>query len=345
MNPWLQAGRLAFVALYAATLLVALRWAFSNVRTVDPQNTAVIQRLGALHRVQQAGLLWALPEPLESVLLLPAPETVLEYRVEGLLRSQQARAAEMSSEDDGDTVLLDDALAGSGYLLTGDAGIVLMDLRLFYQVSEPLAYALQRDHVLPALDRIATGSTLAVSAARDLDTILVARPELVSGGGDSGAAEQRERLRGELVQRINAGLAALESAGAGLGVRVARVDLQSALPPPTVGAFNAVLTASQQAERNVAEARNDAAWNLQQAQQAADRLLSVAQATASERLAKAQSDTLAVQQLAQSVARNADPGLLQRLYRERMAAILAKAGAVTGVDPQDDARLILSAVE
>ena len=30
-----------------------------------------------------------------------------------------------------------------------------------------------------------------------------------------------------------------------------------------------------------------------------------------------------------------------RVYRERMAAILAKAGSVTMIDPKDDSRLII----
>ena len=42
-SPWIQAGRLTFLALYAVTVLAALAWAFSNVRQIDPQNPAVNQ--------------------------------------------------------------------------------------------------------------------------------------------------------------------------------------------------------------------------------------------------------------------------------------------------------------
>lgn len=37
-SPWIQAGRLTFLALYAVTVLAALAWAFSNVRQIDPQD-------------------------------------------------------------------------------------------------------------------------------------------------------------------------------------------------------------------------------------------------------------------------------------------------------------------
>jgi regulator of protease activity HflC (stomatin/prohibitin superfamily) len=51
-SPWLQASRLAFLGLYAVTLLAALGWAVSNVRQIDPQNRAVVFRFGELDRVQ-----------------------------------------------------------------------------------------------------------------------------------------------------------------------------------------------------------------------------------------------------------------------------------------------------
>ncbi|MDR3415121.1 MAG: protease modulator HflK [Nevskia sp.] len=341
-SPWLEAGRLAFVALYAVTLLAALGWVLSNVRRVDPQNRVVVQRLGALARVRGAGLLLAWPRPFEQVLLLPSAETVLERHVETLLRAREAIQTDVSPDDD-DSASLGDALAGSGYLLTGDAGVVQLDVRVFYKVTDPYDYVLQREHLLPALDRLVTRSAVAVCAARDLDAILVARPELV--GTDGGVAERRERLRGDLVRQVNRRLADLQAARAGLGIEVVRADVQSSLPRDAVNAFNAVLTASQAADRDIAEARTEAARLTQSATQAADRSLEVANAQASERLARAQADTAEVQHLAQSVRDRVDPGLLLRVYRERMPAILAKVGSVTLVDPRDDAHLIIQGAE
>ncbi|MCR8933941.1 MULTISPECIES: protease modulator HflK [unclassified Pseudomonas] len=331
-GPWIQAGRLAFLALYAVTVLAALAWAFSNVRQIDPQNRAVVLHFGALDRIQNAGLLWAWPQPFEQVILLPAADRVIERRVENLLRSDEALKADRVASF---ATPLSDALAGSGYLLTGDAGVVQLDVRVFYKVSDPYDFVLQGNHVLPALDRLVTRSALALTAARDLDTILVARPELI--GADSQAAERRERLRGDLVRAINQRLAELKAGGQGIGVEVARVDVQSSLPEPAVSAFNAVLTASQQADKAVANARTEAEKLTQTANEQADRTLQIAHAQAGERLARASADTATVA----SLARNADPQLLLRLYRERMPKILGQAGSVTTVNPKDDSRLII----
>lgn len=339
-SPWLQASRLAFIALYGVTVLAALGWALSNVRQIDPQNRAVVLRLGALERVQNAGLLTAWPQPFEQVVLLPSADRVIERRVETLLRSFAAVQADRVASF---AAPMSDALAGSGYLLTGDAGVVQLDVTVYYKVSDPYDFVLQGDHVPPALDRIVNRSAVALTAARDLDTILVARPELVSA--DSQSAERRERLRGDLVRGINQQLAALSATGVGIGIEVTRVDVQSSLPSAAINAFNSVLTASQLADQAVANARNDAEKLIQAANQQADRTLQVAHAQASERLAKARADTATVVSLTQSIDSRSDPGLLQRIYRERVPKILGQAASVTTVDPRDDAHLIIQGAE
>ena len=335
-SPWQQAGRLAFLGLYAVTVFAAIAWGVSNVRQIDPQNRAVVLRMGALDRIQNAGLLLAWPRPFEQVVIVPAADRVSERRIENLLRSDVALQADRVASF---ATPINDALAGSGYLLTGDAGVVQLDVRVFYNVTQPYGFVLQGEHVLPALDRLVTRSAVALTAARDLDTILVARPELI--GSDTQAAERRERLRGDLVQGINQQLAALSATGQGLGLEVVRVDVQASLPGPAVNAFNAVLTASQQAQKAVANARNDAAKLSQAATQQADRTVEQARAQASERLAKAQADTSAIASLAKVQQVGSDPGLLLRLYRERLPNILGQAGSVTSVDPKDDSRLII----
>ena len=339
-SPWLQASRLAFLGLYAVTVLAALGWALSNVRQIDPQNRAVVMRFGALERIQNAGLLTAWPQPFEQVVLLPSADRVIERRVETLLRSRPALDADRVASF---ATPMSDALAGSGFLLTGDAGVVQLDVTAYYKVTDPYAFVLQGEHVLPALDRLVNRSAVALTAARDLDTILVARPEMVSP--DSKAAERRERLRGDLVHGINQRLADLAATGVGLGIEVARVDVQSSLPTTAVAAFNAVLTASQKADQAVANARTDAEKLTQTATQQSDRTLQVAHAQASERLAKAQADTATVTSLTQSIHDKSDPGLLLRIYRERLPKILGQAGSVTTVDPRDDSRLIIQGAE
>ncbi|MCQ4437491.1 hypothetical protein NO135_21075, partial [Clostridioides difficile] len=79
----------------------------------------------------------------------------------------------------------------------------------------------------------------------------------------------------------------------------------------------------------------------QDAQQDADRIVKDAQAHAAERVATAQPDPLEIRQLDAPLREPGDPGLLARLYRDRVQRVLSKAGRVTTIDPHDTSNLIL----
>jgi hypothetical protein len=68
---------------------------------------------------------------------------------------------------------LPDALAGSGYVLTGDNGVLQLRATLYYRVVDPYAYVLQQDRLAAALERIVSASAVDVVAQRDLDAIPV----------------------------------------------------------------------------------------------------------------------------------------------------------------------------
>lgn len=375
LGPGAQAVRLSFWFVAALVVLAACAWAGSNIRRIPPDSRAVVLRFGSFVRTQDAGLLIAWPRPFESTLLVPGSARVLEQRILSLERDPRARSADMNlpeapppaqGQSNAGTVIgpqdmppgpppapddvagpgmtppgarLPDALAGSGYVLTGDKGVLQLRATLYYRVVDPYAYVLQQDQLAAALERIVSASAVDVVAQRDLDAILVARPELMSA--DQQVAVKRERLRGDLAQEIQRHLRQLDAQHAGLGVEVARVDVEVAFPAPAVSAFNSVLTSLQVAERSMAEARTSAEKTRQDAQQDADRIVQNAQANAVERVATAQAKTMTIQQLEVPLRTNSDPGLLARVYRDRVRSILAKAASVTTVEPHDTSNLIL----
>ncbi|TDG09870.1 protease modulator HflK [Paraburkholderia guartelaensis] len=330
LGPGAQAVRLSFWFVAALAVLAALAWATSNVRRIPADSSAVVMRFGAYVRSQGAGLLVALPRPFETVLLVPGSERVLERRIVSLTRDPGA-PVQLSDASD--------ALAGSGYVLTGDNGVVQVSATLFYRVSDPYAYALQLEHLDAALERIVSAAVAQTAAQRDLDSILVARPEMVAA--DQQMAARREQLRGDLARAVQRQLDALTAAHAGLGIEVSRMDLQASFPASAVDAFNAVLTSLQNAERDVAQARTLAEKTRQHAQQSADRIVQDAQASAAERVATAQSETSTIAQLEAALGANHDPGLLARAYRDRVQTVLAHAARVTTLDPNDASSLVL----
>jgi regulator of protease activity HflC (stomatin/prohibitin superfamily) len=366
LGPGGQAARLSFRFVVVLAALAACAWATSNVRRIPADSRAVVMRFGAFARTQDAGLLIAWPRPFETVALVPGRASVLALPVASIRRDPRARAADSHGTEarsgieagaangqvqdaspnaqaadaaPGDARSLSDALAGSGYLLTGDNGAVQLSATLYYRVADPYAYVLHKGRLEAALERIVSASAVEVAAGRDLDAILVARPEQLLS--DQTTALERERLRDDLGRAIEQHLSALDAAHAGLGVEVARVDVEAAFPAAAAGAFNSVLTSLQQAERDVAEARTAAERRRQEAQQSADRIVEDARARAAERVAAAEASTAVIQQLEVPLRDHDDPDLLARAYRERIQGILAKAAHVTTIDPRDASHLIL----
>ena len=120
-GPLAQSIDIGFRAARVAIAILALGWATMNVREVPPDIQAVVTRLGAIDRVQQAGLVVAWPRPFERVLLVAGPVQQMTQHVEA-----NASAAlgldEMVSKSEAPK-------SAHGYL-TGDGGVVLIDATL-----------------------------------------------------------------------------------------------------------------------------------------------------------------------------------------------------------------------
>jgi regulator of protease activity HflC (stomatin/prohibitin superfamily) len=333
-GPVIQSVQIAFLVLRIATALLALAWATGNMRQVPPGSQAVIYRFGRVVRVQQSGLVLALPRPLETVTLLPSTERQLvlniaapSARIPGILDDMASAA---------------DIPANAGLYLTGDNSLVLLDAAITWRIADASPYIIANggaaDHVPAALRRIFLNAAVQVAASRPLDDFLAVRPERAT---DPAAQEARNAVRGDLVAAMNRQLQALTIAGAGLGVEITRADVTALLPPSAKSSFDAVLDATQRAEQGLATARTEAARTRQQADRDRDNLLTTAQASAEERIAAARATTAAIIALEAKMNPATRPSLLDQLYRDRIGAILAQAGTVNTVDAKSVSRLIL----
>jgi regulator of protease activity HflC (stomatin/prohibitin superfamily) len=326
---WAQSAKIAFRFLYLAVCFAAIVWSLSGIRQVPPESRAIVYQFGKIVRQQRAGLLLAWPRPIEQVVILPSADRQIEFRIDGFEPGSNPKHA-----------FYYNARMNSAFLLTGDTSVVHLEATLFYQIVDPAAYILTGEHLGPAVHRLFVASAVSVCAARDLDTILVARPELATGS-NAAARAGRERLRTDLMNAINHRLDDLSGVGAGLGIKVSRVDLAASIPNGAKDAFDRVLVASQEAERSIAEARTDAAATAQSANQEQDRILTNAEAKAEERTTEAKSRTAAIDALARGAPGFSGATLAKRIYVDRIGAILAKAARVDTVDQSGGIHLIL----
>ncbi len=292
--------------------VLAVMWLASNVRQIPPDQRAVVYRFGRIAEVHGPGLLVALPAPVDTVRLLPGPERQI-------------------------------GITGSGpaLYLTGDGGVVQLAAGLVYRIGDAASYAVAEAHVPLALPRIFRAAATEIAARHPLDDFLVTDPDRAATAG-GGAARLRDAVRAELVDAMNAQIAALAGGKDGLGVVVERVDITPGLPEGAVRAFNSVLLVTQQADQNLARAHTDAERTRQAAAETQDRLIAAAKAAAAERIGRAYVVTAAITALASEAALPSRQALLMRLWREKVAGILRQLGEVVAVDDHGGSRLLLA---
>lgn len=344
-SAWAQSAELSFQGLFILVFLLAAGWAVSNCRQVPPESRAMVLRFGTVVRQAGAGLLVALPQPFEHVIILPSADRQIEFKVSAFRPSEKADRFFTQERIANSTALppaavSDDPRQNTGMLLTGDMSVVHFDATLFYQITDANTYILSSEHVTPALTRLFVASAVTIAAKRDLDTILVARPELNTSSDTARAG--RESVRADLVNEVNRRLADLADHSAGLGIQVSRVDLVPSIPAEAKGAFDAVLYAVQEAETATAAARTEAETTAQKANQDKDRILTDAQAMAQERVTQAQTRTAAITALAQGAQSGLSADMVSRqLYQERVGGLLGQAGKVFTTDGAGSARMIV----
>ena len=335
-GPISQSVAIGFRAVYIAMALLGVLWLASNFRQIAPDNQAVVLRFGRIVRAQQAGLLIAWPRPIERVLLLPGPERQLSQEVTGLPAESAEADALVASTGDSGTLP-----KGVAPYLTGDGNIVLLNATLIYRIADPVSYTLSESHVAPALDRVFRAATVRLTAGRNLNDFLAVATNPAADGAAQGAIAMRGEVRAALLEQINARLHELAQSGASLGIEVERIDMTPWLPPQAKVAFDAVLTATQAADRGVAVARTDAERRRQEADRERDRLLAAAQATAQELVSGASVDTARILALEHEETPQTRTSILLREYRAGVASILGRVGSETVIDPQGGVRFVL----
>ncbi|HXS26770.1 MAG TPA: SPFH domain-containing protein [Steroidobacteraceae bacterium] len=335
-GPIAQSVAIGFRVVYVAGLLLLAIWLMSNIRTIPSDSQAVVLRFGRIVRAQEAGLLVAWPRPIERVEVLPGPERQLSQDVAPLPPPTE-KARELVGPFGTEQPIPQDIAA----YMTGDHNILLLHAALIYRITDPIAYVLQHDHVAPALDRLFRAATVDLTAGRNLNDFLVVQSAASTTGSTQNVRALRVEVLRSLLDSVNARLHTLAASGSSLGIEVARIDMTAYLPPEAKTAFDAVLLATQAADRQVAEARTDAERRRQEANRERDQLLAAAQASAAERVSRANVETARILALARQETPQTRNSLLLREYRAQVSRILNRAGSTVLVDPKTGVQFLL----
>ncbi len=274
-------------------------WAgFTSFYTVQPEEQAVVKRLGAVRATADPGLHFKLPFGID---------TVQKVAVQRVLKQEFGFLTEDASGP-GRTRYSSRQFLDESLMLTGDLNIIQVEWVVQYRIDDPIKFIYAMREPTQTL--------------RDLSESVMRRvvgnrigSEVLTIGRVGIATLARDEIQ-EAMDRYDNGL------------RIITVELQDVVPPERVQpAFNEVNEARQELERMVNEANREFNMAIPRAQGTANRVIAEAEGYATERVNRALGEAvrfnavLAEYQQAPEVTRS-------RLYLETLHGTLPRVGSV-----------------
>lgn len=299
----------------AAALLLIVLW--SSWFTVQPEETGIVQRFGAVNRSVGPGLHFKFPDGIERVRRLPTERVLKEEFGFATVATVAGEKTQYKSDKK--------SFQNVSLMLTGDLNVIDVQWIVQYRIEDPVAYLYQNREPQQTIRDVAEAVMRRVVGNRLGSDVLTVGRVAVS-------AEVKTEI-----QKI---LSAYKT-----GIRLVTVELQDVTPPDSVKpAFNDVNEARQDRERTINQAQEQANREIPKARGEATRTVTEAEGYAVERINRANGEAtrftaiLAQYQRAPEVTR-------RRLYLEAMADILPAAKALYIVDADQKTLLPLLRLE
>lgn len=274
---------------------------FTSCFTVQPEQRAVVKRLGRVNEIANPGFHFKLPLGIDRVQRVPT-ERILKQ--EFGFRTEDA-SGDRTKYSEGD-------FTPESLMLTGDLNMIDVEWVVQYRIDDPVAY------LYSMRDPERTLRDISESIMRRIVGNHLGSEVLTTARG-TVATLARDELHAAMRQYKN-------------GIRVLTVQLQDVVPPEKVRpAFNDVNMARQERERMINEARREANQAIPQAEGEALRTIAKAQGYAAERVNRAKGESarftavLAEYRQAPEVTRS-------RMYLEALSQALPKVGSVVVVE-------------
>jgi membrane protease subunit HflK len=300
-------GRRITIIIVGALLLIFLS---SIWFTVQPEETGIVQRFGAVERTVGPGLHFKFPDGIEKVRLVPTARVLKEEFGFVTAATGGGRTQYVADKKTFKDVSL---------MLTGDLNVIDVQWIVQYRIEDPVRY-LFRVRESPQTIRDIAESVMRRVVGNRLGS------DVLTVGRTAVSTEVKAEM-----QKI---LSDYET-----GVRLVTVELQDVTPPDSVKpAFNEVNEARQDRERTINQAQEQANREIPKARGEATRTITEAEGYAVERINRANGEAtrfravLAEYQRAPEVTR-------RRLYLEAIGSILPEAKALYIVDSDQKALL------
>ncbi len=298
--PFRPRGKLPPRMLGIGVAVVLGIWGLSSlVYTVQPEERAVVKRLGRVIGISDPGLHFRLPFGIDTVQFVAT---------ERVLKEEFGFRTERGRDEEGRSQFAAGDYTGESLMLTGDLNIIDAEWVVQYRIADPIKFLYSMREPTRTLRDLAESVMRRVVGNRiGSEVLTVGRVEI------SNTARDEIQLAMDKYDN---------------GIHIITVELQDVVPPPRVQpAFNEVNEARQERERMINEANKQANQAIPRAEGEANRLISEAEGYATERVNRALGEAdrfnsvLAEYRGAADVTRS-------RLYLEALRQTLPRVGSV-----------------
>jgi len=301
-------GRRIAAIVVAVLLLIFLS---STWFTVQPEETGIVQRFGAVERTVGPGLHFKFPDGIEKVRLVPTARVLKEEFGFGTAATGSGGRTQYAADKK--------AFKEVSLMLTGDLNVIDVQWIVQYRIEDPVRYLFRVRESRQTIRDIAESVMRRVVGNRLGSDVLTVGRVAVS-----------TEVKVEM-QKI---LSDYDT-----GVRLVTVELQDVTPPdPVKPAFNEVNEARQDRERTINQAQEQANREIPKARGEATRTITEAEGYAVERVNRANGEATRFRSVLGEYQR-APEVTRRRLYLEAMGSILPEASALYIVDSDQKALL------
>ena len=277
---------------------------------VNSDEVALILRMGRLagatpsQQILQPGLHYAFPYVIDEVVRVPVGKikelTVTTHKPTGKIIVRN--------------------VAKTGYLITGDSNVVMVEAAVKYRITDPIAYVLGSSDPESMINAVVSGNLLTFISKLDVDNVLT-----------TGKAALVDRVKKASQAQLN---------DIGCGVELTNIELTSIMPPEEVRSdFESVNSAAVRQSTFIQEANEYRERIIPDAQAQAKKYINTAMVKQQNLIAQAHSDTAVFDGLIAQF--NASPeSVYDGYFRQRIMQIMQKMKLYVA-DQEEEAPLVV----
>jgi membrane protease subunit HflK len=280
--------------------------------TVQPEETGIVQRFGAVNRTVGPGLHFKFPSGIEQVQMVPTARVLKEEFGFATTSTNNSRTQYAANSTPSKDVSL---------MLSGDLNVIDVQWIVQYRIEDPTKYLFNvRQSRQTIRDTSEAVMRRVVGNRLGSDVLTVGRVAI------------SVQVKEEMQKILNT---------YGTGVKLVTVELQDVTPPDSVKpAFNEVNEARQDKERTINQAQEQANREIPKARGEAVQTVTIAEGYALERVNRAKGEATRFTAILTDYKKSPEV-TRRRLYLEAMGNILPDAKAVYIVDSEQSAMLPL----